>query len=103
MKRNAGREEFVNELERIYKFGRGLNGVAIEQYEQVFRAEPSSSHKSNIWGCNGFDAVTDRSGLRVRALFPLINEQKKEMTTKLFHLLITEHKDSLLNYSSSAL
>ena len=30
-----------------------------------------------IWGCTGFDAVIGRFGLRVRALFPLINEQNK--------------------------
>ena len=30
-----------------------------------------------LWGCTGFDAVIGRSGLRVRALFPLINEQTK--------------------------
>ena len=29
------------------------------------------------WGCTGFDAVIGRSELRVRALFPLINEQTK--------------------------
>ena len=28
-------------------------------------------------GCTGFDVVIGRSGLRVRALFPLINEQTK--------------------------
>ena len=31
----------------------------------------------STWGCTGFDAVIGRSGLRVRALFPLINEQIK--------------------------
>ena len=30
-----------------------------------------------IWGCTGFDAVIGRIGLRVRALFPLINEHIK--------------------------
>ena len=30
-----------------------------------------------IRGCTGFDAVIGRFGLRVRALFPLINEQNK--------------------------
>ena len=29
------------------------------------------------WGCTGFDAVIGRFGLRVRALFPFINEQTK--------------------------
>lgn len=29
------------------------------------------------WGCTGFDAVIVKSGLRVRALFSLINEQTK--------------------------
>lgn len=31
----------------------------------------------NPWGCTGFDAVIGRFRLRVRALFPLINEQTK--------------------------
>ena len=29
------------------------------------------------WGCTGFDAVIGKSGLRVRALFSVINEQIK--------------------------
>ena len=33
--------------------------------------------KTTTWGCTGFDAVIGRTGLRVRALFPLINEQIK--------------------------
>ena len=47
-----------------------------EQCKQVFRAEPFIL-KETTWGCTGFDAVIGRSGLRVRALFPLINEQIK--------------------------
>jgi len=35
------------------------------------------SERHITWGCTGFDAVIGRSGLRVRALFPLINEQTK--------------------------
>ena len=31
----------------------------------------------NSWGCTGFDAVIGKSWLRVRALFPFINEQNK--------------------------
>ena len=31
----------------------------------------------NTWGCTGFDAVIGKSWLRVRALFPFINEQNK--------------------------
>ena len=54
------------------------NGIALrEQCEQVFRAEPSSQRFHITWGCTGFDAVIGRIGLRVRALFPLINEQTK--------------------------
>lgn len=34
------------------------------------------SHK-NPWGCTGFDAVIGRFRLRVRELFPFINEQTK--------------------------
>ena len=30
-----------------------------------------------LWGCTGFDAVIGKSGLRVRALFSVINEQIK--------------------------
>jgi len=30
-----------------------------------------------IWGCTGFDAVIGKSGLRVRALFSVINERIK--------------------------
>ena len=33
--------------------------------------------KNFTWGCTGFDAVIGKFGLRVRALFPLINEQTK--------------------------
>ena len=29
------------------------------------------------WGCTGFDAVIGKSGLRVRALFSVINERTK--------------------------
>ena len=54
------------------------NGVVLrQQYEQVFRAGPSSPLPQISWGCNGFDAVIDRFGLRVRELFSLINEQIK--------------------------
>lgn len=35
------------------------------------------SERHITWGCTGFDAVIGRFGLRVRALFPLINEQTK--------------------------
>lgn len=41
------------------------------------RAEPFIPKETTTWGCTGFDAVIGRSGLRVRALFPLINEQIK--------------------------
>lgn len=34
-------------------------------------------NRNNTRGCTGFDAVIGRSGLRVRALFSLINEQTK--------------------------
>ena len=33
--------------------------------------------KANTWGCTGFDAVIGKSGLRVRALFSVINEHLK--------------------------
>ena len=38
------------------------------------------------WGCTGFDAVIGRSGLRVRALFPFINEQNKLNDNKVVSL-----------------
>ena len=47
------------------------------KYEQVFRAEPSTSKTKQSWGCTGFDAVIGKSGLRVRALFSVINEHIK--------------------------
>ena len=53
--------------------------------EQVFRAEPFIlSHVT--WGCTGFDAVIGRSWLRVRALFPFINEQNKLNDNKVVSL-----------------
>lgn len=42
--------------------------------------------KKDTWGCTGFDAVIGRSGLRVRALFPLINEQTKLNDNKVVSL-----------------
>lgn len=48
-----------------------------EQCKQVFEAEPFFLIRKMSWGCTGFDAVIGRSGLRVRALFSLINEQTK--------------------------
>ena len=40
----------------------------------------------NTWGCTGFDAVFGRSWLRVRALFPFINEQNKLNDNKVVSL-----------------
>ena len=34
------------------------------------------------WGCTGFDAVIGKSGLRVRALFSVINEHLKRNDKK---------------------
>ena len=58
-----------------------------ESRKTVSRCESNASrffersrllHRFHItWGCTGFDAVIGRIGLRVRALFPLINEQTK--------------------------
>lgn len=63
------------------------NGVVLrQQYEQVFRAGPSSPLPQISWGCNGFDAVIDRFGLRVRELFSLINEQIKINDNKIVDL-----------------
>jgi len=78
--------------ERSDRGGVEKNGVVLlEQYEQVFRAEPSTSQIKQSWGCTGFDAVIGKSWLRVRALFSVINEHLKETTIMLFHLL-EEHK-----------
>ena len=38
--------------------------------------------KANTWGCTGFDAVIGKSGLRVRALFSVINEHLKRNDNK---------------------
>ena len=41
---------------------------------------------TNIWGCTGFDAVIGKSGLRVRALFSVINEHVKRNDNKVVSL-----------------
>jgi len=38
------------------------------------------------WGCTGFDAVIGKSGLRVRALFSVINEHLKRNDKKVVSL-----------------
>ena len=38
------------------------------------------------WGCTGFDAVIGKSGLRVRALFSVINEHLKRNDNKVVSL-----------------
>ena len=38
------------------------------------------------WGCTGFDAVIGKSGLRVRALFSVINEHLKRNDEKVVSL-----------------
>ena len=54
--------------------------------KQVFRAEPSTSQTKQSWGCTGFDAVIGKSGLRVRALFSVINEHLKRNDKKVVSL-----------------
>lgn len=58
----------LKRLEKNSRLDKGLNIV----YTVLTNIE-----KFILWGCTGFDAVIGRSGLRVRALFPLINEQTK--------------------------
>ena len=50
------------------------------------RAEPSTSKTIQSWGCTGFDAVIGKSGLRVRALFSVINEHLKRNDNKVVSL-----------------
>ena len=38
--------------------------------------------QKQTWGCTGFDAVIGKSGLRVRALFSVINEHLKRNDEK---------------------
>ena len=72
------RGQWASRAQRSKRGGVEKNGVVLrEQYEQVFRAEPSTSLTKQSWGCTGFDAVIGKSGLRVRALFSVINEHLK--------------------------
>ena len=54
------------------------NRVAFAEANASRFFERSRLHPlSNSWGCTGFDAVIDKSGLRVRELFSVTNEQIK--------------------------
>ena len=65
-------------MSRCERGGVEKTGVAFAKANasRVFERSRLSFYK-NTWGCTGFDAVIGKSGLRVRALFPLINEQLK--------------------------
>ena len=72
------RGQWASRAKRSKRGGVEKNSVVLrEQYEQVFRAEPSTSKTIQSWGCTGFDAVIGKSGLRVRAMFSVINDQIK--------------------------
>ena len=48
-----------------------------EQFEQAGERSRLHLQTKQSWGCTGFDAVIGKSGLRVRALFSVINEHLK--------------------------
>ena len=66
---------------------RGSEATEVESRKTVSCCESNTSRffeRSRLhlqikqsWGCTGFDAVIGKSGLRVRALFSVINEQIK--------------------------
>ena len=97
-------------LERTLKNGDVLvltpsgedNGQAEERSSEVESRKTVSCYVSNtsrffersrlhlsakqLWGCTGFDAVIGKSGLRVRALFSVINEHLKRNDNKVVSL-----------------
>lgn len=53
-----------------------------EQFEQAGERSRLHLQTKQSWGCTGFDAVIGKSGLRVRALFSVINEHLKRNDNK---------------------
>ena len=73
------RGQWASRAKRSERGGVEKNGVAFAKANASRFFERSRLHlqAEQSWGCTGFDIVIGRSGLRVRALFSVINEHLK--------------------------